>query len=352
MFKHTVSMAQPSLSPERRLALVAAFVIMSALTVPLWADSGVMRTLVEFMYLLALAQMWNLLAGYAGMVSIGQQAWIGLGGYAMIVLADDLGINVFVAVFLAGVVAVLFALPTAILVFRLRAGYFAIGTWVIAEVFRLLIASSTTWLQGESGRTLAALAEMSRTTREIWTFLIALIIGFGSIALVYYLMRSKLGLGLTATRDSETAAASLGIDTYRLKLMVFLLGAFGTGVVGALIYLTVLNIRPSAAFSVQWTAFMIFIVVIGGIGAIEGPIIGTIIFFIIREYLSNFGEWSFIFLGVAAVVMMLFMPQGVWGLLHRRFDLELFPIRRRLPQHLLTPVQPTLEQSGTVKESV
>jgi branched-chain amino acid transport system permease protein len=79
---------------------------------------------------------------------------------------------------------------------------------------------------------------------------------------------------------------------------------------------------------------MIFIVVIGGIGTIEGPIIGAIIFFIIREYLSNFGEWSFIFLGVTAVVIMLFMPQGVWGLLRHRFDLELFPVRRRLPPHL------------------
>ncbi|MFN8459093.1 MAG: branched-chain amino acid ABC transporter permease [Anaerolineae bacterium] len=334
MLKESISLAQPALSPERRLAIIAAFFLVSAFTVPLWADSGLMRTLIEFIYLLALAQMWNLLAGYAGMVSIGQQAWIGLGGYAMIVLADDLGLNVFVAVFLAGLVAMLFALPTAVLVFRLRAGYFAIGTWVIAEVFRLLVASSTGWLQGESGRTLAAFADMGRNTREIWTYLIALVIGFGSIALVYYLMRSKLGLGLTATRDSEAAAGSVGIDTYRLKLMVFLLSAFGTGVVGALIYLTVLNIRPSAAFSVQWTAFMIFIVVIGGIGTMEGPIIGAIIFFVIREYLSNFGEWSFIFLGVIAIVIMLFMPQGVWGLLHRRFGLELFPVRRRLPPRL------------------
>jgi branched-chain amino acid transport system permease protein len=163
-------------------------------------------------------------------------------------------------------------------------------------------------------------------------------------------MRSKLGLGLTATRDSEAAAASVGIDTYRLKLMVFLLCACGTGVIGALIYLTVLNIRPSAAFSVQWTAFMIFIVVIGGIGTIEGPIIGAVIFFVIREYLSNFGEWSFIFLGVIAIVIMLFMPQGVWGLLHRRFNLELFPVRRRLPTRLLVEVPAPLSRQSEAKE--
>jgi branched-chain amino acid transport system permease protein len=310
-------------------------VLLLALTVPLWARSGTMRTIVEFMYLLALAQMWNLLAGYAGLVSVGQQGWVGLGGYALLVLADDMGINLFVAVFLAGLVALILAWPTALLVFRLRGGYFAIGTWVVAEVFQLLVASSTEWLQGGSGRSLRAAGEMARATRENGTYLIAIFIGLGSIALVYYLMRSKTGLGLTAIRDSEVAAGSLGINTYRLKLAIFLLCAFGTGVVGGLIYLTVINVRPAAAFSVQWTAFMIFIVVIGGIGTIEGPIIGTIIFFIIREYLSNFGEWSFILLGGIAVVMMLFAPQGVWGLIRQRFDLELFPIRRRLPAHLL-----------------
>jgi branched-chain amino acid transport system permease protein len=310
-------------------------VLLLALTVPLWARSGTMRTIVEFMYLLALAQMWNLLAGYAGLVSVGQQGWVGLGGYALLVLADDMGINLFVAVFLAGLVALILAWPTALLVFRLRGGYFAIGTWVVAEVFQLLVASSTEWLQGGSGRSLRAAGEMARATRENGTYLIANFIGLGSIALVYYWMRSKTGLGLTAIRDSEVAAGSLGINTYRLKLAIFLLCAFGTGVVGGLIYLTVINVRPAAAFSVQWTAFMIFIVVIGGIGTIEGPIIGTIIFFIIREYLSNFGEWSFILLGGIAVVMMLFAPQGVWGLIRQRFDLELFPIRRRLPAHLL-----------------
>jgi branched-chain amino acid transport system permease protein len=347
-----LSLPQASLSPERRLAIISVVLIISALTVPFWATSGTLRTIVEFMYLLALAQLWNLLAGYAGMVSVGQQAWLGLGGYALIVLADDVGLNVFVSVFLAGLVALIFALPTAFLMFRLRGGYFAIGTWVMAEVFQLLVASSTDWLQGGSGRSLGAANEIARATRENWTYLLAVLIGLGSIALVYYLMRSKTGLGLTAIRDSEGAAASLGINTYRLKLFVYLLCALGTGIIGGLIYLTVINIRPAAAFSIQWTAFMIFIVVIGGIGAIEGPIIGTIIFFIIREYLSNFGEWSFILLGLIAIAMMLFAPQGVWGFLHHRFGFELFPVRRRLPAHLLGQAPTAVEQPDAVKEPV
>lgn len=337
---------------ERGLIIWGIVLVAGLLSLPFWGTSSLLRTVVEFMSLLALAQMWNLLAGYAGMVSVGQQAWIGLGGYALIVLADDLGVNMFVAVLLAGLVAALISLPTAQLIFRLRAGYFAIGTWVVAEVFRLLIASSTGWLRGGSGRTLAAAGALDRAMRENLTYWLAVIIGIGSIALVYTLMRSRTGLGLTAIRDSEIAAASLGVNTYRIKLLVYVICAFGAGVTGGLIYLNVLRISPDAAFTVQWTAFMIFIVVIGGIGTVEGPIIGAIVYFTIREYLSVFGEWSFILLGAVAIVMMLFAPQGIWGFLHQRFGLELFPVRRRLPAHLRDAAPAPIEQPDVVKEPV
>jgi len=316
---------------ELKLIVVIVVVVAALLSVPLWAGGFAMRTIVELMSLLALAQMWNLLAGRAGLVSVGQQAWIGLGGYTMIVLADDLGVNMFVAVLLAGLIPLLLSVPTAALLFRLRGGYFAIGTWVVAEVFRLLVSSSTEWLKGGSGRTLNAAREFERAPRENLTYFLAVLIGVGAVLLVYYLARSKTGLGLAAVRDSEQAAASLGVNTTRIKLTVFAISAFVTGVAGALIYVNILRITPNAAFSVQWTATMIFIVVIGGIGTIEGPIIGTILYSFIREYLANFGEWSFILLGIIAIVMMLVAPQGIWGLLHERFGWELFPAHRLLP---------------------
>jgi branched-chain amino acid transport system permease protein len=334
---HSLTSTEPITPPARRtstrsLLITGGVILIFLLTVPLWGSSGLMRTMVEFITLLALAQMWNLLAGYAGMVSVGQQAWIGLGGYALIVLADDLKVNMFLAVFLAGVFTALVALPTAALLFRLRAGYFAIGTWVMAEVYRLLVASSTEWLRGGLGRTLAAAGSLERGLREDLTYWLAVLIGVGAVGLVYALMRSRLGLGLTAIRDSETAAASLGVDTARIKLLVYVICAFSTGLTGGLIYLNVLRITPDSAFSVQWTAFMIFIVVIGGIGTIEGPILGALLFFFLREYLSDFSGWSLILLGLAAVVLMLVAPQGLWGLWHERFHLELFPVRRRLPE--------------------
>jgi branched-chain amino acid transport system permease protein len=302
--------------------------------------------------------MWNLMAGYAGLVSVGQQAWIGLGGYALIVLADDLGVNPFLAVFVAGLIPFVLSFPVATLVFRLRGGYFAIGTWVVAEVFRLLVSSSTDWLKGGSGRTLNAVAPrfMERATRENLTYLLAVLVGVGAVLLVYTLMRSRIGLGLAATRDSERGAASLGVNTTRIKLLVFAISAAVTGITGALIYLNLLNIRPNAAFSVQWTAFMIFIVVIGGIGTVEGPIIGVILFTLVRENLATFlqeslqlanaGEWSIILLGAIAVLMMLVAPQGIWGLLRQRFGWEIFPAHRLMP----TPLSEDTQPAGNIEE--
>jgi branched-chain amino acid transport system permease protein len=310
-------------------AVAAALVLVVLLTLPAWGGASVMRILVEFIALLVLAQMWNLLAGYAGLVSIGQQAYVGLGGYALMVLADDLGVNPFVAVPLAGLVAAAVALPTAALVFRFHGGYFAVGTWAIAEVYRLLIANTPALGRG-SGRTLKAVFPLARETRELTTYFLALAIGVAALVAVYAFLRSRYGLGLMAIRDSEHGSETLGVDVFRVKLAVYVGVAFGTGVTGALIYLNLLRLSPDAGFSINWTAYPIFIVVIGGLGSLEGPLIGTALFFLVREYLSDYGAWYMILLGTLAVGVMLAYPQGLWGMVAGRWDLRFFPVGRRV----------------------
>jgi branched-chain amino acid transport system permease protein len=313
-----------------RLGAVAAVLAVVALgALPWTGDAGLMRAVIEFIALLVLAQMWNLLAGYAGLVSIGQQAYVGLGGYALVVLADDLGVNPFVAVPLAGLVAAAVALPTAALVFRFRDAYFAVGTWAVAEVYRLLIANTGPLGRG-TGRTLRAVFPLARETRELTTYALALTVGVAAIAAVYLYLRSRRGLALMAVRDSEAASESLGVDVYRTKLAVYLVAAFGTGTTGALIYLNLLRISPDAAFSINWTAYTIFIVVIGGLGTLEGPIVGTVVFVLLRELLADYGSWYMILLGVLAVVAMMRYPQGLWGLVLERWNVRFFPVQREV----------------------
>ena len=148
---------------------------------------------------------------------------------------------------------------------------------------------------------------------------------------IFVLLRSRYGLALTAIRDNELAARQNGVDVARVKLVVYVVTAFGTAMVGALIFLQKLRISPDTAFSVNdWTAFVIFITVIGGIGRIEGPLIGTIVFFALRQTFADLGSLYLLMLGAVAIVVMLKAPKGMWGLVADRFGWQLLPLERRL----------------------
>ena len=317
-----------------RAGAIAALVLVGILIAgPYWLSRADARLMVEVFYFLALAQMWNLLAGYGGLVSVGQQAFLGLGGYLLFILAIHFGVGALWTVPLAGLIGAVVSLPVAFLVFRLRGHYFAIGTWVVAEVFLLGFAQVKS-LGGGSGMSLPISAIRSiadsRADREFAVYWAALAVAVAAVAGIYLLLKSRHGLALTAIRDSEEASRSLGVDNFRTKLTVYVIAAFGTAAIGALIYLTKLRISPSAAFDLNWTTTVIFIVVIGGIGTIEGPIVGTVIFFLLREPLSHLGSWYLILLGAIAVVIMLKSPQGIWGMVARRYDLHFFPVQRRV----------------------
>lgn len=310
------------------LALAAAIVGL-AISLPWWGESSWMREFVELACYFIFAMMWNLLAGYGGMVSIGQQAFFGLGGYAMLVLGNHLGINPFVAIGLGGLFACLVSIPVAWLTFRLQGGYFAIGTWVIAEVFRLTFANMSA-VGGGSGTTLTALRGIDKATRESVTYWVALACVVTAVGLVYLFLRSKQGLALLAIRDNEVAARSQGISVDRMKLSVYAVSAFGAGLAGALYFVGNLRISPDAAFSVNWTAFAIFMVVIGGIGRIEGPLVGALIFWALNKAFSDYGTWYLMGLGLLAIVVTICFKQGLWGYAQQRWGWTLFPTARRL----------------------
>lgn len=313
-----------------RLALLA-FVIAVAIVAlaPSWGDASTTNTLVRFLTLLCLAQMWNLLAGYAGLVSVGQQAFVGIGAYTLVYFGNERGLNIFLCVPLAGIVAAVLALPIAGAAFRLRGGYFAIGTWVIAEIIRLVVSQFDT-LGGGTGTSLTAVVGIDLDTRQAVTLWLALAAGAGSVLLVWWLLRSPTGQSLRALRDSDRAAASLGVRVTRTTLVAFVISSAGCAIAGAIIYLNLLRVQPSAAFSINWTVYMIFIVVIGGIGTIEGPLLGAIIFFALQEWLADLGAWYLIILGVLAIVITIRLPNGIWGWFTERTGISLFPVGRRL----------------------
>ena len=318
-----------------RIVAIAALLLLLALVIAPWfVGRANIRLLGEIYSFVVLASLWNLLAGYTGLVSVGQQAYVGFGGYVLFAITMFAGFNPLAAILIAGVLGALIAIPVAPLLFRLQGAYFAIGTWVLAEVFRLGFAQLSA-LGGGSGASLPAAAVTgiahSRELREMLIYWSGLGLVVVTLAFVIVLLRSRLGLALTALRDSGVASESLGIDIWRSKFVVYVSVAGLTSMTGAYIFLQKLRISPDAAFSVNdWTAYVIFIAVIGGIGTIEGPIVGTILFFLLRETLADLGTTYLLILGAVAIAVMLKAPKGLWGILAERTGISLVPIRRRV----------------------
>lgn len=314
-----------------RAAFAAAVVAIAA--APLLFSATHLVLLTEFMSMLVLAIMWNLLAGYADIVTVGQHAFVGIGAYAFFGFAALWGLNPYIAIPAAGIVALIISVPTMLLVFRLRTAYLAIGTWVVAELLMLAAGKLNAW-GGGSGTSvpISIILAFGRNRGERLATIYWLAFGLAAMAMLvtYFLLRSRIGIGLTAMRDNEEGAAAIGVNITYARVLCFLGTAPFLGMAGAIIALQKLRISPPASFSIiDWTVFIIFNVVIGGIGSFEGPIIGTIVYFLLRQYLADLGAWHLILLGSVSIVIILVEKRGLWGLFRRVLSDDLIPIAHK-----------------------
>jgi branched-chain amino acid transport system permease protein len=311
------------------IGIFGLLIVIVLVLFPLFGGTPWTRRLVDFFTLLALAQFWNLMLGYAGLISVGQQGYIGIGSYTLWLFADVFHINPFFGVIFAAIGGAIIALPAASLVFKLKGGYLAIGTWVIAEILRLIVANIKR-TGGGSGITIQAATKLGTEVRVPGSYWWALGSTLIAIGVTYFLLRSRTGLGLKAMRDNDLAAESNGVNLWRMKLYTYVIAGAGCAMVGAIVAIHLLRVQPAAAFSVNWTGYLIFITVIGGVGTLEGPIIGTLIYFILRETTSKYGEWYFIVLGILAIVVTVWSPAGIYGFIVRKTNFFVFPLQRKL----------------------
>src|SRR5580658_7201776 len=295
---------------------------------PFLFDANAIDKLTTLFIYVTLAAMWNALAGYGGLVSVGQQAFFGLGAYAAIRLADA-GVGVLPALVLAAILVGGAALPISAVMLRLRAGEFAIGMWVVAELAHLLV-NLDGLVQGETGTSLIALNAYAAGTRHALVYWLALATMAGFISVLFVLLRSPTGAAIQAVRDDEDSAASVGVRVLATKRLLFVLAATGTAAAGALWLATAITFQPRTYFGVQWTAYMIFMVLVGGLGTFEGPLLGALVFFLIEAWFGGTGVWYLVGLGGTAVLFTLFLPRGIWGMIEARFALRLLPVGYRL----------------------
>ncbi|HHU22551.1 MAG TPA: branched-chain amino acid ABC transporter permease [Clostridiales bacterium] len=307
--------------------LIACIVIVAALYVLGAAgvlNSNTQRYLLKIFLYCTLGSMWNLMSGYTGMTSLGQQTFIGLAGYSLTVMTATYAMSYWVG-FLAGtVISAIVSLILAIILFRMRGMYFAVATWVIAEALRTFFTSWKFVRQG-AGMTVAARPYPSTTT----IYLIALTLCIIALVVIYFLLKSKVGLGLTAMRDDADAASSVGVDIFKSKLLVFVICAIFTALAGGVFYLNKGSIYPAGGFGISWTVSIVFIVIIGGIGTMAGPVLGSIIYVILEEQLAKLpGGWTNIVLGLIAILVILFLPDGIVGTLQKKFNFEILSQKR------------------------
>ncbi|HEY1453631.1 MAG TPA: branched-chain amino acid ABC transporter permease [Roseiarcus sp.] len=316
-------------TPESRIAIAAAAVIVAALAIgpAIFSANAVDKLTTLFIYVI-LALTWNALVGFCGLVSIGQQAFFGLGAYAAIRLAD-LGVSVYPSLFLGALIVGALSWPLSIVMLRLKGGEFAIGMWVISELAHLLV-NLDTLVRGETGTSLIELNVYSSGSRRALTYWCALVAMTGLLAIVFWLLRSPLGAAIQAIRDNEGAAESIGVRVARAKRLVFTLAAFGAALAGALWVATALTFQPKAYFSPLWTAYMIFMALVGGLGTFEGAILGAVVFFAIETWFGDMGVWYLVGLGATALIFALLFPRGLWGWVEDSTSLRLLPIGYRL----------------------
>jgi len=296
--------------------------------VPLLFSLNTTEKATSLLILVLLAVMWNALAGYGGLVSIGQQAFIGLGAYGTVWLCNH-NWNPYRAMIVAALFCGAVAVGLSPVVLRFRGAQFAIGMWVIAEAAAILVSLDQS-LGAGTGTSLIELNYYTPTQRQHYTYWLTFGITVFFLALLFVLLRSRVGSSLQAIRDDEEAAASVGVSVLRCKWILFVVAGVGCGAAGALTLANTLFIEPTSIFGVDWTAYMIFMVLVGGLGTFEGPIVGAIVLFVIQNEFGNNGVWYLVGLGGAAMAFALLAPRGVWGTLEERFGLRVMPVGYRL----------------------
>ncbi len=319
-----------------RLSIAATVVALVLLVVlafgPLLFDANVIDQLGTLFVYVMLAVMWNALAGYGGLISIGQQAFFGLGAYAAIRFAY-FGLNPYASLFLAALAVGVLSFPLSTFMLRLREGEFAIGMWVVAVLGHLLVTLDPI-VNGETGTSLVELNAYPSALRNALNYWAALGSMVALLAVVFFLLRSRAGASIQAIRDDEGAAASVGVKVLATKRLIFVLTAVAAALAGSMWLAQTISFQPQAYFSVQWTAYMIFMVLVGGIGTFEGAIIGAVIFFLMESFFGATGVWYLIGLGAAALGFALFFPRGIWGAVEGRLGISLLPVgyRVRMPE--------------------
>ena len=306
--------------------LIVCIVICSALYI--LGGTGVfsnntLRYLFKIFLYITMGSMWNLMSGFTGMTSLGQQVFVGMAGYSVAVMTTTFKMSFWMGLLVGAVVGVVFALILSFVLFRMRGMYFAVATWLVSEAVCLWF---TSWRFVNQGGGMSV--KTSQIPKIGPLYLYALTLCIIALVVIYLLLRTKTGLGLTAMRDDADAASSVGVNIFKSKLLCYIISSLFIALAGGLFFLNKGTVLPSSGFGINWTVSMVFIVILGGVGTVSGPILGSIIYVLLDEFLSHYPGWSNIILGAIAILIIIFLPDGIMGTLQKKLNFEIFSQKR------------------------
>lgn len=286
-------------------------------------SNNTLRYLFKIFLYITMGSMWNLMSGFTGMTSLGQQVFVGIAGYSVAVMTTTYKMSFWMGLLVGAAVGVIFALILSFVLFRMRGMYFAVATWLVSEAVCLWF---TSWKYVNQGGGMTVKTSQIPKIGPLYVYALTLCII--ALVVIYLLLRTKTGLGLTAMRDDADAASSVGVNIFKSKLLCYIICSLFIALAGGLFFLNKGTVLPSSAFGINWTVSMVFIVIIGGVGTMSGPILGSIIYVLLDEFLSHYPGWSNIILGAIAILVIIFLPDGIMGTLQKKLNFEIFSQKR------------------------
>ena len=291
---------------SRKWLIVSGVVTLLLIAFPPFAGTEhTLNLLISLFVVFILAQAWNILAGYAGQVSLGNAAFFGIGALVFHVIAWSWRLPAWLALPAGGISAVILACALGIPAFRLKGVYFAIGTLALAEVLRITIGNIlplTIYIPTDHINTYSL---QSR-------YYVALLLVLITQGVAWCMINSKIGLALRAVRDDEEAADTSGVNLFRHKLLALVYSSFFSGVAGGLFSYYQISILPTSLFSPQWTFEPLMAAAVGGAGTLLGPVIGSVFLILVMEVFAlTVGKAYLIIFGAIFVAVVLFFPSGL-----------------------------------------
>jgi len=318
-----------SLFPLLRKLMIGAFFLIALLVLVWKLPTTYQHLMISFFIGMMLGQSWNISGGYGGLFSFGHAAFFGAGAYTSSLLFARIGVNPWAGMFAGALIAVVLAFFIGFIFLRLKGIYFAIATLAFAEVLRIGAVNLKKFTGGEEGiifkKTPSIYVfgfEFLNFTEKMSFVYVALLIVLVLFLITFLLTNSKWGYYLIANREDEDVAESLGINTLNCKVLSLALSAFFTSIAGSFYSNYMAMVAPEPVFGSEVSLECVLVAIMGGIGTLWGPVVGSLIYIFLTELVTSFfGEFHLLIHGALLIVFIMFLPYGAIGEIRRLFDL-------------------------------